>query len=398
MLGVEGYMSARENQDAREVTAKIAEGYDLVPYNPNGTGSPGLDPSHLFGVAALYGEFPGRGDIDVLDLGCGGGGQILRAAAQTTGRLVGLDISGAACAEAAGRCAALGSRCKILHADLLDLDVASIGTFDLIYLVGVYYVVPAAVQKLLVDAIAVCLSPGGVLMISYYSSPIWRSIDALRLSIHGAIDLTAPPAERIRAARRHVESIVENGKSDISAQITTHALTCDEPTFFHEMLGPVLAPVSTVALEETLGAAGIHFLNWIFPGPFAQVATPLARAQGADRMAGGGYHYAVFAKNAGVGGADASWNNVQWQTRLRRAGASQFGLAVFADPASGQGLEVANSATGRVLDMLAAGPRPWPWVYEEMAKQPSGTAYATAVKRDFLTLWQQGVVTPLWAV
>lgn len=383
--------------DVRAVTNKIAEGYDLVPYNPNGTGSPGLDPSQVFGVAALHGDFPVRADFDVLDLGCGGGGQLLRAAAQTTGRLVGIDISRAACDEAGSRCAVLGSRCRILHADLLDLNIAGLGTFDLIYLVGVFYVVPPAVQKRLVETLEACLKPGGIVMLSYYSPPIWRSIDALRRSIHAAIDLSAPPAERIRAARSHIESAVRDRPGDISERIITHALTCDVPTFFHEMLGPVLAPVSTVTLEETLGAAGIHFLNWVFPGPFAHMAAPAARAQAADRMPGGGYHYAVFANGTGIGGIDAAWTYVQWQTRLRRAGASGFGLAIFADPASGQALEIPNSTTAQMLDALAAGPRPWAVLLDAMAALPSGTAYAAAVKKDFLALWQQGAIAPLWA-
>ena len=49
-----------DDSEVRAVTARIAAGYDLVQYNPNGPGNPGLDLKYLLGVASLYGEFPPR--------------------------------------------------------------------------------------------------------------------------------------------------------------------------------------------------------------------------------------------------------------------------------------------------------------------------------------------------
>ncbi len=381
-----------ENTAARAVTARIAAGYDLVPYNPSGAGNPGLDIPCLFGVAGLFGDASRRGTPAVLDLGCGGGGQILRAAAATSGQILGVDISGAACAEARERCAALGERCVIRQADLLDLDPASLGTFDAIYMVGVYYVVPPAAQTRLIEILSSCLAPGGVALISYYAPDIWRSIDALRRSIAQAIDLTAPPRARIDAARRHVAGLARGG-SDVSERILGHALNCDEPTLFHEMLGEILAPVTAMDLERKLAPAGIHFLSWMLPGPYVQLDSPADRAAAADGMPGG-YHYAVFGRMPATG--QGAWTNVAWQTRLRRAGATPFGLAVFADPVSGLGLEVASSATAALLEALASGPKSWPQLLAAPAVA-LGTASAASVKKDFLHLWLQGVVAPVWA-
>ncbi len=384
---------AGDDLEARAVTARIAAGYDLVPYNPTGAGSPGLDLNHLFGVASLYGDFPRRRDLAVLDLGCGGGSQILRAAPATSGPILGIDISGTACAEAAARCASLGERCVIRQANLLDLDPATLGTFDVIYLVGVYYVVPPPVQARLIEILSRCLAPGGIALISYYSPDIWRSIDALRRSIKDTIDMAAPPRARIAAARAHVAELLRTRHAGISERILSHALSCEEATFFHEMLGELLAPVTTAGLEERLSPAGIHFLSWMSPGPYVHFAAPAARAEAGDTLPGG-YHYAVFGRVAGDLGA---WEQVAWQTRLRRAGASGFGIAVFIDPASGQGLEVPNSATAALLDMLAAGPTPWPALRAALEARPPGAAYTPAVRKDFLTLWLQGAVNPVWA-
>lgn len=375
------------NGDARAATARIAADYDLVPYNPEGVGSPGLDLSCLFGVAALYDNVPPRPHAAVLDLGCGGGAQLLRAAAETTGPLIGLDVSQAACAEARARCAHLGARCLIQQADLLDLDPASLGAFDVIYLVGVYYVAPPAVQARLIEILAHCLAPGGVALISYYSPEIWRSIDALRRALRQAVDMTLPPPERIAAARRHIETLRQAGAAGIDPRIFEHALTCAPSTFFHEMLGERLAPVTTGELEALLAPAGIHFLNWMMPGDFGSLPAPVDRAAAADRTPGG-YHYALFAKGKGEGGA---WPHVRWHTPLRRAGMARFGLPFFADPRSGQGLTIANAGTAAALDRLAAGSCSWPEI--EAGLGTTGADIA-GVKRDFLALWSQGAVTP----
>ena len=374
-----------EIASVRAVTAKIAAGYDLVPYNPQGIGSPGLDPVYVFGLAALYRDCPVSADFEVLDLGCGGGSQILRAGAQGTGRLVGVDISRAACDEAIARCASLGPRCRILCTDLFDLDEAIIGQFDLIYLVGTFYVVPPAVQRRLLEVLSACLKPGGVALISYYSPDIWRHFDALRQRIQSVSDRCALPAARVEAARDVVRRIAETpGRGGISDQVLGHALSCEEPTFFHEMLGEILAPVTAAGLESALTPSGIHFLNWMMPGPFAHIPDAGARAAAADRMPGG-YHYAVFAKyDAGVAPA---WTGVCWQTRLRRAGAG------FRDAATGHGLAIDNSATALALDVLAGGPRVWAAIEETLAAQPAGTAQIAGVRRDFLSLWQNGLLT-----
>ena len=376
----------------RAVMAKIADGYDLVPYKPKDKGSPGLDPALLYGIAGLYGEFPLRRDIEVLDLGCGTGGQLQRVGGLTTGRLAGIDISPVSCEEAARKCAALGARCTIQCKDLFDLDLAGLGQFDLIYVLGVYFVVPPPVQARLIEVVSTCLKPGGVLVISYYTGEVWRQFDAMRRAVQAVVDRSAPAAAQIKTARDCVQAMAADGKSAILARLVEHSRKGGETTFFHEMMGEVLAQTKAAELEAALAPAGIHFLNLLQPGPFPST-DPMARAAAADRVSMGGYLYGVFGKYDPS--RPAEWTTLFWITNLRRAGVSNVGIAVFQDAATGGRVEVANSTTAVALDLLARGPRPWSEILNAMAATPAGLAYLTSVKRDFISFWHQGLLTPL---
>ncbi|MBS0412162.1 MAG: hypothetical protein JSR86_19735, partial [Proteobacteria bacterium] len=61
--------------DIRALNAAIASAYDAVAYDPPTLRD--LDVERLFGVAALFGSR--RAAKDVLDLGCGTGGQLAMA-------------------------------------------------------------------------------------------------------------------------------------------------------------------------------------------------------------------------------------------------------------------------------------------------------------------------------
>lgn len=378
--------------DVRAATARAARSYDLVPYKPRAKGSPGLDPMLLFGIAGVYGEFWLRGDIDVLDLGCGSGGQLLRVGDLTTGRLVGVDISSVACQEAVKQCAPLGGRCAIHCKDLFDLDTGSLGQFDLIYVLGVYFVVPPAVQQRLIAVASACLKPGGVLVISYYAGEVWRQYDVMRRAVQAAVDRAAPHGEQVRAARARIHDLAAAGTGTLLSRMAGHTLGGDETAFFHEMMGEFHSPAKTVDLEMILAPAGIHFLNWLEPGPFT-AADPMGRASAADRASQGGYFYGVFGKYDPAKSGD--WNGLSWITNMRRAGVSGYGVAVFQDASSGKRLEVANSTTAAALDLLARGPCRWEDMLKAMAAMPAGLAYLASVKRDFVSFWHAGALTPL---
>lgn len=285
------------------VNAKIAAAYDHVPYDP--PASPGLDPAHIFAVAARYGFARDARDIDILDLGCGTGAQLERCADLTTGRLVGTDLSKTACERADARTARFGDRRRVICADVMGLSAADLGAFDLIYHVGVLYVTPPEVQRHLLTLIADALKPGGVAVISYYAGTIPLLMAGLHATLRASADPVAPPQEQIHKARAQVQAIAAtltraSGDQRLMSAVLQQVHNSPDVIFFHEMLNESFAALSTAALEAALAPQGVHFLNWMQPAPFEATASPRERAAAADAytLAGGGYFYGVFAKDA----------------------------------------------------------------------------------------------------
>lgn len=285
----------------RNINAGIARAYDDVPYDP--PASPGLDAEHVFALAARYGLGRDHRAIDVLDLGCGTGAQVERAAGLTTGRVVGTDLSQSACTRATARIQSFGARCKVMCADVLDLTADNLGQFDLIYHVGVLYVTPPEVQRHLLDLIGRCLKPGGAAVISYYAGTMPLLMAGLHNILRGSADPAAPPQDRIRAARAQIQTIANviaraGGDQRLMTGVLQQVYSANDTIFFHEMLNRSFAALSTAALEAALGVHGVHFLNWMQPAPFDAKAGPRERAAMADAYAlgSGGYFYGVFGK------------------------------------------------------------------------------------------------------
>jgi SAM-dependent methyltransferase len=284
----------------RGLNSMIADGYDRVPYDP--PASPGLDPEHVFALAANYGHGRDHRGVDVLDLGCGTGAQLERVAGLTTGKLVGTDLSRAAYAKAVARTARFGSRCRMMCADFMDLDADQLGRFDLIYHIGVLYVTPPAVQRRLLELIADCLKPGGVAVISYYAG----MVPLLMAGLHKVLRANADPYEgaqdQIRNAKAQIQAMLATmskvGGERVMAAVMQQVYATEDTTFYHEMLNQSFTTLSTSTLENALGPRGVHFLNWMQPAPFDKDASSRTRALKADAytFAGGGYFYGVFCK------------------------------------------------------------------------------------------------------
>ena len=255
----------------RDRNARIASDYDRMPYDE--PASPSLDPGHIFALAARYGHARNHRDVDILDLGCGTGAQLERAAGLTTGNVVGTDISQAACETAQARTARFGSRCRIVHADALDLAADDLGRFDLIYHIGVIYVTPPAVQRHLLGLIADCLKPGGVALISYCVGTVPLLMAGLHRVLRARVDSTASPQEQVRVAREQIKTIAntvarQSGDQRLIGGVLQQVYRTPDTVFFHEMLSGSFGPLTTSELERALGERGVHFLNWMQPAPF----------------------------------------------------------------------------------------------------------------------------------
>lgn len=292
---------ASDDDILRGLNKLIAGNYDLVPYDE--PASPGLDPEHVFALAARYGAKRDARNIDVLDLGCGTGAQLERTAELTTGKIVGTDLSQTAYVKAVARTARFGSRCRFMCADFLDLEADDLGTFDLIYHVGVLYVTPPPVQRYLLNLIADCLKPGGLAVISYYAGTVPLLMAGLHKVLRASADNAESPAEQVRTARAQIRVIANTiarqaGDHRLMSGVLQQVAATQDTVFFHEMLNQSFGTLTTSALELALGARGVHFLNWMQPAPFEDGASPKARAMMADAyaFAGGGYFYGVFQK------------------------------------------------------------------------------------------------------
>jgi len=378
----------------RAVNGRIAGDYDRVPYDPAPVSA--LDAERILGLAALYGAGPKSASYDVLDLGCGTGVQLVRAAAQNGGgRVVGTDLSQSACALATERCADFGARARVVCADFLDLDAGDLGQFDLIYHVGVLYITPPDVQRRLLDLIARCLKPGGVAVISYHYGLHALMIEGLRDTLHLGVDRTASPEAQVQSARgllRNMGGMVVQfaGNQHPMLSVLQNADARSDSIFYHEILGTHFEALSTAALENELGALGVHFLNGLAPGPSGRAATARERALMADTFdyAGGGYRYSVFAKTDPARGPDPK-ADVLWETSLVRQGPQS--PAEFRDA---NGLSITARGTSEVaLDALAGKPLPWPALARGVADKASEPK---TLEEELLLLWQYGLVSPLW--
>ena len=233
-------MPAIETKDgaeaARAFNRRTADDYDAVLYTPQP--EPMLDLERVFGLAALYGCGPAApGEAAVLDIGCGTGVQLARAADQTRGALAGTDISPAACEQARRRLAAHAGRAQVLCSDVLDLDPEALGRFDLIYCVGVIYVVPPEVRERIFALIGQCLRPGGVAVLSYYAGAMGALRAELNRMLRAATDPAQPRETRIAQARawlRQIAAQFPQGAPDLPAQaVRQMAGYADDPTLFH---------------------------------------------------------------------------------------------------------------------------------------------------------------------
>jgi SAM-dependent methyltransferase len=403
---------ASADVDVRLVNASIGKNYDTLLYDP--APDPELDPERVLGVAALYG-CPGDAgaDIDVLDLGCGTGGQLERVGALTGGKLVGVDISAQSCGRARRRCAKYGDRARILCADFLDLNPEDLGRFDLIYTIGVMFVTPPAMQQGILDLIARCLKPGGVALLSYYAGGLGLLRAGLYRTLRAAIDPSLDRAAAIRTARERIAHIAGHLPSTGSlrkfmVEMLGYVSSQSDEMLFHEGLNHAFEAMDAAGLESMLCSHGVHFLNYLTPTPFGMLPAPRERALAADAFdfAVGSYRHVVFGKPVGSPQAvNLRSPLVRWQTRLARMGAT----IAYGEPANYRygatqwTVPVTRPAMQAALDVLANGPCSWVQMCEGaqglLAKQGAsfGVDADPQFERDFASLWQSGALTPLRA-
>jgi len=269
--------------EVRAINARIADGYDAVPYEMPPPYQ--LDPDLLLGFGALYGD--GRPLHDVLDLGCGSGLQLARAGEIADGRLVGIDLSGDAVALAKSRCERFGRRADVRQADLLDLTSEALGQFDVIYNLGVIYVAPPEVRAHLIRLISECLRPGGVATISYYAGGLPMVRLGFYALLHAVADAAAAPARRLEQVRAMLEAVSRDqslaAKNPMLFAVVKQVQATKDAVLYHEVFDRPRADVlSSSSLHNALQDHGVSFRGLLSWRPQEQPATARERALACD--------------------------------------------------------------------------------------------------------------------
>jgi SAM-dependent methyltransferase len=265
---------------------------DEFPYDPLERSV--VSPAEVFATAARFGV-ASDSYRDALDLGCGTGRNLVALRAALAGRVVGVDLSASACDLARSR----APNAEVICADLLNLNARDLGQFDVIYCLGVLYVVPHAVREHVLGLIRECLRPGGVALLAYYSGG-WH---AMRTGLHRWVrDKTAglSPREAVTHARVLLKSLA--AQADNLPAPLDHCLRevililegRDDVVFWNEVFNPHFCTLDTAQL----GAAPLSFLDHTKPSLFSFGAAPEERALSASicEALGGGYNYGVFTR------------------------------------------------------------------------------------------------------
>ncbi|MBI1179737.1 MAG: methyltransferase domain-containing protein [Alphaproteobacteria bacterium] len=366
----------------------LGENYDRVDYAPGV--EPRLEHERLLGIGALFGCCPaGR---DVLDLGCGWGVPLARAAAMGGDRLTGLDISRRALAQAEARCAPFGSRCRLEHVDLLDVRPEDLGTYDLVYNVGVYYVAPEAVRRRLVDLIGRCVGPGGIAVVTYYAGPMADIRERVYRLLREASDSASSPSAAVAAARSGLaalkQQIQQTTWKDMLLEELDRIGRAPDSLLYHEGLNSSFAAVETLVLAREMERYGLHFLAYSGPGPSLSVPSSSTRAAAASTydLSRGGYRYAVFGKPPGSA-FDIRTPLVTWQASLTRT-LQPDGSVKYVNIESGRSVVVTRPAIGALVDRLVAGPANWQQLVAAAGTAASAEPPAVEAQSALTKLWQ----------
>jgi SAM-dependent methyltransferase len=360
--------------ELRRAGVRLAADYDAMAYAL--PADPYLRPRVLLGFGAVFGCPGALGDV--LDLGCGAGVQLAQAGAEASGRLVGVDLSGENCRRARERLAPLGDRVRIHHGDLIDMAPEALGQFDLIHAVGLVFAVPPAVRAHVLGLIGACLRPGGVALISHYAGTMSKIRAELHRQVRDAVEAGLPPSETITRGREAMIRIATDQTPQLQEAARLSA-SLDDSSFFHEVFNPFCEPVCAGELDLAL-APGVRFLGHLDAPASALKPDARARALASDALdqTGGGYHHALFGKDARP--PDLTAAHVLWSTVLRPAGGGLY-------RAGSREIPIAHAPTRAALDAIAFRPQPF------LKAAPPQEREVTA--RLFRDLWAQRLVTPL---
>ena len=231
-----------------------ANPYDEVPYPSEPQRR--THPDRLATTGVLMGMTPPSVDrCRVLELGCGGGANLLAMALSLPdGEFVGLDLTAAHIAHGRYLAETWGVKnLTLMQRDLLN-DVADLGRFDYIIAHGVYSWTPAAVRERVLAICDECLTEQGIAFVSYtvypgaYHRRMAREMllyhapesDSLRDQLGRARDLLTfladamPQPERYREILREEKGLLERYGDE--NYVHDNLGSINHPVYFHEFM------------------------------------------------------------------------------------------------------------------------------------------------------------------
>lgn len=259
----------RKRKDASLMSAAPSFSYDEFPY-PDYI-HPEVHPDLLAVDALLHGLAPAPiAQCRVLELGCGGGANLISlAAALPASRFVGIDLSARQIESGQAFIKELGlSNIELRAANVMELG-EELGVFDYIFCHGIYSWVPPQVAERILDICARALAPHGVAQVSYNTYPGFHKRQHFRemIQYHAAAAGVSAPPEVAKRGLALLEFLFENVGDPDSANARLlrdelKVLRSLHPSYlFHDLAEAHNHPCYFHEFMSRASAHGLQFLS-----------------------------------------------------------------------------------------------------------------------------------------
>jgi SAM-dependent methyltransferase len=233
---------------------------------------PQIAPPTLRLVAAQNGlECPPEEDFDYCELGSANGDSLaLFAAANPTGRFVGVDLNPehVAFAEGLAKRARL-ENVRFLERDFERLEREDLPDFDFVVAHGILSWVSPAKRDAAIAFAAAKLKPGGLLYVSYNALPGWASIEPLRrLMLDHTAKMGGPSLDRAREGVAHLQRLADSGAGYFGSHPTARSMlalmqTAGLDYVVHEYFHAHFHPMYFADVAGLLAATGFGFVGQV---------------------------------------------------------------------------------------------------------------------------------------
>jgi 2-polyprenyl-3-methyl-5-hydroxy-6-metoxy-1,4-benzoquinol methylase len=360
---------------------RTASDYDQTPYRS--FPYPLTRPAHLAAVAQLFGlAAPPVATARVLEIGCGGGGNLIpMAAAFPDARFVGVDLSPIQIEQATQRAKAAGlSNIDLRCVNVADVD-DSYGAFDYVVCHGVYSRVSAEIRRAILRVAAERLTDAGMAIVSYNVLPGWHLKHVARDAMLTHAAQFTDPAQKLAQARAFLDFL----KDRVPEQTPYGQVLRTESAFLavqrddfvlHEFLQAESSPSTVLDFLNEAAGAGLAYLadsevHTMLPETYgAEIAAVLRQISGnrlvqleqyIDLLTGRTFRQTILMKPAAMMPVQRNLDPARLAglhasarfTGLPEAGAGPF---VFTD-GFGRTLSTASAPVARAMTALSAR---WP--------------------------------------